>query len=510
MHAPYLSALVQRRIVLMVALPLVAVFAVWGLRDPASMREVSLGVTKILLAQFGWLILLLSTAALGLVTWLGLGRHRTKRLGLPTDRPEYSNVAWISMLFAAGMGTGLVVWGAAEPITHFLSPPGGSPTDPAAAARQAMVLTYLHWGLHAWAIYALCGLVIAWFSFRRGLPPLVSAPLAALFRGRLGIGVAVAADSFGILSVTFGLAATLTMGILTLRSGVGALAGIEVSPVFALAALAMVGSVAILSALSGVSRGIRLLSTFNILLALGLMLAVLLLGPTATLMSLFVESIGAYLAALPELAFRLRPLEGDAQWTADWTLTYMLWWLAWGPFVGVFIARISRGRTVGEFVTGVVLVPTLGSMLWFAIIGGSGLLAVMSQGLDGPLAIAVKTEPTAAMMLLLKGLPFGDLLGWLAMLLLLVFVVTSVDSAIYVLGMMSSGGAGTPPTILRVTWGIALLLLAAAMLMIASVEVARSMAILGALPYPAILVLQCYALLKSLAHPEHDPAGGSD
>jgi glycine betaine transporter len=411
------------------------------------------------------------------------------------------------MLFAAGMGTGLVVWGVAEPVTHYLNPPGG-PLPPADAAREAMVLTYLHWGLHAWAIYALCGLVIAWFSFRHGRPALVSAPLEGLLPGRAGSALAVMADSLGILSVTFGLAATLAMGILTVRSGLAA-SGVHNLPGWApLAGLFGLGAIAMASALSGVGRGIRILSDVNILIACFLMAAVLLLGSTADLVALFARSVAAYLVALPGLAFGPAPIGGNAQWTQAWTLTYFLWWLAWGPFVGVFIARISRGRTVGQFVAGVVLVPTLGSMLWFAVMGGSGLLAIGAEGIDGPLATAVRTDPPAAMTLFLNGLPAGDILGWVAMVLLLVFVVTSVDSAIFVLGMLSAGGVETPPLLLRFGWGIALLLLAAAMLTVATVEAARAMAILGALPYPLILVLQSIALMTSLR--QHRSAVGSD
>ncbi len=486
------------RTVRLIALPLVAGFALWGLVAPAAMTAVSFAVTGAVLGSLGWLILLGSTAALVLICWLGLGPHRTVRLGKPGELPAFSVASWIAMLFAAGMGTGMVVWGVAEPVTHLLKPPGGAAMPTAAAARQAMVLTYLHWGFHAWAIYALCGLVIAWFSFRSGRPALVSAPLHGMLPGRFGLALEVGADSLGILAVTFGLAATLAMGLLTLGSGLSA-SGLGPLPDWGLPmGLVLVGAAALLSALSGVGRGIRILSDINILLALLLLFAVLALGPTATLLSILVDSVGAYLWQLPELAFRLRPLEGGAQWTQDWTLTYLLWWLAWGPFVGVFIARISRGRTVGEFVAGVVLVPTLGSMLWFAVMGGSGMLAVMAEGPGGPLAGAVVREPTSATILLLATLPMGEILGWLAMLLLLIFVITSVDSAIFVLGMMSSGGAENPPLLARLAWGVALLMLAAAMLSVASVEAARAMAILGALPYPAILLLQTIALLRDM------------
>jgi glycine betaine transporter len=216
-------------------------------------------------------------------------------------------------------------------------------------------------------------------------------------------------------------------------------------------------------------------------------------------MSLWVDSLGAYLAQLPELSFRLRPFEAAEQWTRDWTLTYFIWWLAWGPFVGLFIARISRGRTVREFLAGVVLFPALGCSLWFAIIGGSGLLRLLEEGPDGPLAAAVRADPTGALALFLGGLPFGPLLVGAAILLLIVFIVTSIDSAIFVLAMMTSGGTADPPVRLRLAWAALLLMLAAGILSVASVEVARAMAILGALPYPLILAAQTVALVRALA-----------
>ncbi len=488
----------RSRVVLLIALPMVGAFALWGLAAPQAMAAFSLAATGTALGGLGWLVKLMASAALVLVAWLGLGRHRTARLGAPSERPAYGFLSWIAMLFAAGMGTGLVVWGVAEPVTHALAPPGGPQPLPQAAA-EAMVLTYLHWGLHAWAIYALCGLVIAWFSFREGRPTLVSAPLQGLLPGRAGQALSVGADSLGILSVTFGLAATLAMGIITLKSGLLATGTAPDLPTWApLAALLLVGGVALASALSGVGRGIRILSDINISMALLLLAAVFAFGPTLQLLRQLADSMLAYLVALPRLSFSPAPIGGDAQWTQDWTLTYFLWWLAWGPFVGLFIARISRGRTVGGFIAGVVLVPTFGSMLWFAGLGGSGLLTVLAEGASGALATAVRADPTSATLLILKGLPFGELLGWLAMALLLVFVITSVDSAIFVLGMMSSGGVDNPPFILRLAWGLALLLLAAAMLTVASVETARAMAILGALPYPLILILQSVALMTSL------------
>lgn len=483
--------------VLWLALPVVVAFALWGFLAPAGMTAVALAATGWVLKQMGWFILLLSAGAVGLCAWLALGPHRRQRLGGVDSRPEFSTASWIAMLFAAGMGTGLVVWGAAEPAIHMLDPPGGdSGQSLATAGRDAMILTHLHWGVHAWSIYALCGLVIGWFAFRRGRPALVSAPLRGMLAGGRGRALETGADVLGIVAVCFGIAGTLVMGMLTVRSGLAAL-GVT-APGLAPLLLASVGAVALVSASTGIGSGIRILSNGNILLALALLAAVLLLGPTVALLDIFVDSLGGYVAALPELSFRLRPFTAMQQWTADWTLTYLLWWLAWGPFVGVFIARISRGRTIGGFIAGVVLVPTLGSMLWFSVLGGSVLLQLIADGGAGPLADTVRTDPTAVTFVLLQGLPGGRLLAGAAVLLLLVFLVTSIDSGVWVLGMMSANGVADPPVRLRLAWGGAMLLLAGAVLAVATLEVGRAMAILGALPFPIILLAQAVALVRDI------------
>jgi glycine betaine transporter len=448
-------------------------------------------------------VLLLATASLLFCLWLGMSRHGGKRLGRPGEPPEFGTASWIAMLFAAGMGTGLVVWGVAEPVTHAVAPPAGNPLS-AGAAETAMVVTYLHWGLHAWAIYALCALVIAWFAFREGRPMTVSAPLGGLGNGAAATALRTAADSLGILAVVFGVAGTLAMGMLTVRSGLGGLgmsADLEALPFLS---LALIGGIALASAATALGQGIRILSDVNILLALLLMGAVLALGPTADLLLLFGRSVAAYAASLPGLSVRLEPFAGNAQWTRDWTLTYFLWWLAWGPFVGVFIARISRGRTIREFLAGVILVPAFASCLWFAVMGGSALVQLHAEGPDGPMAAAALGEPTAALGLLLGQLPAGWLLGGAALLLLVIFLITSLDSAAYVLGMMSSGGTPTPSVWLRLTWGVLLLALAAAVLSVATVEVARAMAILGALAYPVVLLLQALMLGRALRLAERD------
>ncbi len=475
-------------ITLWLSAPLILGFAAWGLAAPDAMRASAAAATSWVLGRFGWAILAMASAALVLLAGLALSPWGRLRLGHPDDRPAYSTLSWAAMLFAAGMGTGLVVWGVAEPLTHATAPPG-------TASGSALPLTFLHWGIHAWAIYAAAALPVAWFAWGRGRPLLVSASFA-----RSGRVVAGGIDALAVVAVTFGLGGTLAMGVLALGSALRLLGLAVPAPgaAFGVATLLALGGIAILSALSGIGRGIRLLSKANLLLAIALMAGVLLFGPTAGLLGGWVEALAGYARLLVPASLMLAP-HGDPQWARDWTLTYFLWWLAWGPFVGVFIARISRGRTVRQFVAGVVLLPAIGSTLWFAILGGAGL-ALLEGG--GPAAEALRkasaAEPTAALTILLGTLPLGQLWGALAVVILILFLVTSIDSAIFVLGMMTSGGAPDAPLLLRLFWGMALVALALAITLVASVETARAMAILGALPYPLVLAAQTIALVAAL------------
>ncbi|MFQ3596229.1 MAG: BCCT family transporter, partial [Sphingomonadaceae bacterium] len=412
------------QVLLALALPPVVGVAAVGLAAPDALRDAVAAATGFLLRTLGTPILLGATSCLLLLLWLGLGPWRRLRLGADDSRPEFGTLSWLAMLFAAGMGTGLVVWGAAEPVTHALFPPGGARPE-AGSARLAILLTCFHWGLHAWAIYALCALVIGWFAFRLGRPALVSAPLAGLLPGRAGRMLERAADTVGIFAVCCGLAATLAMGMLSLGALLGPLAG---GPTLRLGLLAILGGVALLSASTRLGQGIRWLSNANLLLAIAILLAILVLGPTARILATFIRGLADYLLALPVLSLGLGALGADRQWTADWSLTYLLWWLAWGPFVGVFIARISRGRTIGEFVAGVLLVPTLGSILWFAAFGGAGLAALAEEGPAGPIADAARTNAVLLLPALLQALPAGELLAAAVALLLAIFLVTSVDS----------------------------------------------------------------------------------
>lgn len=482
--------------VFLIALAICIPVGLWGVLAPEAMAGVVLGFTTWFMVGASWWWLALCSAFVILAAVLSLGPWGSIRLGADDDRPEFSTVSWIAMLFAGGMGAGLLFWGVAEPVTHFAAPPGLEGGTPE-AARAAMVITNLHWGLHAWSIYGICALVIAYFSFRRGGKPLISTPLRGLIGGRAERGVSVAADVLGVVAVVFGLAGSLAMGALQVRSGLASTLGTPQTEGIALVILAVLFAAYMISTLTGVEKGMKLLSNINMILALGLMLFIMMAGPTAFIFESAVDSLGAYLSQIVSISFRLFPYEGLTDWSASWTLTYLIWWLAWGPFVGVFIARISRGRTIREFCAGVILVPTLFSIVWFAVFGGAGIYVELFG--PGGLAALVADNVSEALFAFLGYFPLTGVLSAVALALIFIFLVTSADSGTFVLSMMTTDGRLDPPASAKIVWGSLVAIITAATLLSASVEVARAMATLGAIPFSAVLILQLVGFLRALA-----------
>ncbi len=481
--------------VFFISLALVAGIGAWGLFDPDGMTGTFLGITNYMLLSISWYWLLITTMFVILAGYLAFGPYGSVRLGADDERPEFSTGSWIAMLFAGGMGAGLLFWGAAEPIYHFTSPPGMEGGTPA-AARQALVITNLHWGLHAWSIYGICALVIAYFTFRKNQPSMISTPIRVLFPGRAGGPLGTLADVLGVLAVVFGLAGSLTMGTLQVRGGLTQVFGLPSTTTVSMAIIAALFVAYMLSATTGVDKGIKILSNINMAVAILLMIVVIVFGPSNFILEVFVDSIGGYLWQLPSLAFRMFPYEQLESWTSGWTLTYMIWWLAWGPFVGIFVARISRGRTIREFCIGVILVPTLFSMLWFAALGGTGIYIEMFGG--GGLSEEVFADVTTALFIFLDYFPYGALLGAIACFLIFIFLVTSADSGTFVLSMMTSDGDLNPPLLHKMVWGSLIAILTIGTLLSGSIPVAKAMAITGALPFSVILLLQIVGFMREI------------
>lgn len=486
-------------LVMIISLVLCAAIAIWGIVSPDSMTGAAQGLVNYSLTALDWFFLSLGTAFLVIMFVMAFTKYGDIKLGKDDEEPEFSTASWIAMLFAAGMGSGLLFWGVAEPIYHFVSPPVGE-AETASAARNAMVLTNLHWGLHAWAIYGCCALVIAYFTFRLRLPSMVSTPIKIGFNNVFSKPTLNAmgntADILAVIAVIFGLAGSLAMGTLMVRSGMNAVFGTDNSVVMSMIIIAVMTVCFLLSACTGVDKGIKILSNINMLTAVAILLVVLFGGPTAYLFQSFVYAIGDYLIQLVPMSFKTYAYTpaGSWNWFHGWTLTYLIWWLAWGPFVGIFIARISRGRTIREFVIFVVGVPTIVSMLWFAAFGGAAIHIELFGG--GGITDQVFTDVSAALFAFFEYFPGSVVLNFLAVCLIFIFLVTSADSGTFVISMMTSDGDLNPQTKLKLTWGLIITGITIATIVTESVNVAKAMAITGAIPFTFVIIMQLAAFFR--------------
>ncbi|WP_169165706.1 BCCT family transporter [Cellulomonas taurus] len=452
---------------------------------------------------FGWYYVLIVAAFVAFSIWVGVGRWGDITLGQDDDEPQYGLGTWFSMLFAAGMGIGLVFWGVAEPLSHFASPKPGVEGSPIQLAQTAMTQTYLHWGVNAWAIYVVVGLALAYTIHRKGRPVSIRWALEPLLgdrvKGRLGDAIDVTA----VVGTVFGVATSLGLGVLQIAAGLEHAGIIESSTGLQVVLIIVVTAAATLSVVSGLDKGLKWLSNINVSFAGVLMVLVLILGPSLFLLREFVQSIGNYLSSFLSLTFNVSAYsgaEGEA-WQAKWTTFYWGWWISWSPFVGVFIARISRGRTVREFVGGVLLVPTIVTFLWFSVLGGSALYQQLF-GDGGLVGADGEVVPENALFDLLSGLPGGAALSIGAIILIALFFITSADSGALVVAMLSAGGNPDPGTRLRVIWASLVGVLAIALLLAGGLTALQTAAILIALPFSVVVIGMMFATSKAL-HIEH-------
>ena len=487
--------------VTIVSLVLCAAIAVWGVIAPESMTGAAQWLVNYSLTALDWYFLLLCTFFFVFMVVMGFSKYGNIKLGGDEEEPEFSTGSWVAMLFAAGMGSGLLFWGVAEPIYHYVTPPDMT-GETVEAARQAFVITNFHWGLHAWSIYGCAALVIAYFTFRLGLPSMISTPIRVGFKNVFGnttlSTLGKTAEVLAVLSVIFGLAGSLAMGTLMVRSGMNSVFGTENSVFMSMAIIAVMTVSFLLSACTGVDKGIKILSNINMLIAILILLVVLFGGPTAYLLQVFVFSIGDYLIQFIPMSFKTYSYQpsGSWNWFHGWTLTYLIWWLAWGPFVGIFIARISRGRTIREFVIYVVGVPTIVSMLWFAAFGGAAVHIEMFGG--GGLAEKVFADVSAALFAFFEYFPGTTILNFLSVCLIFIFLVTSADSGTFVISMMTSNGNLNPDTKLKLIWGLIITGITIATIVTESVSVAKAMAITGAIPFTFIIILMMAGFVRCI------------
>ncbi|ALV53299.1 BCCT family transporter [Streptomyces althioticus] len=479
-------------------------FVLWGAVWTDSLEDVSADLLSGLMHNGGWGFVLAASGFVVFALWLAASRYGRITLGAEGEEPEFRTVSWIAMMFSAGMGIGLMFWGVSEPLAHFdTPPPGTSPEDAGDRMATAMATTLFHWTLHPWAIYAVVGLAIAYSTFRRRRRQTVSAVFTPLIgeKNANGAGGRII-DVLAIIATVFGSAASLGLGALQIGSGVEKLNWLEKVGTGLLVSIIAVLTVAfVASAVSGVEKGIQWLSNINMVLALLLAVFVFVAGPTVLVLDLLPTSVFTYLGDLPEMAGRTEISGGEdvPAWLGSWTVFYWAWWISWTPFVGMFIARISRGRTIRQFIGGVILVPSAVSLVWFAIFGGSAM-RLQEQNRLGD-----ETTPEGRLFAVLQEYPIATATSLLVMVLVGIFFVSGADAASVVMGTLSQRGSLEPSRWAVVFWGVVTGAVAAIMLLVGSgqgdaLTGLQNLTILAAAPFVVVMIFMCVALMRDLRH----------
>lgn len=465
----------------------------FGVVAPKSFEEATGNIQSFLTSAFGWYYLILVTIIVIFCIFLIFSPVGMIRLGKQDEKPEFSTISWFSMLFSAGMGIGLVFWGAAEPLSHYLTPPlAEGSTD--AAQREAMRYVFFHWGIHAWGIYAIVALALAYFQFRKGEPGLISATLKPIFGEKMNGTFGTVVDVLAVVATVVGVATTLGFGAAQINGGLSFLWGVPNNFLIQLIIVAVVTLLFIASAMSGLGKGIKILSNTNMILALLLLILMFITGPSVLILDMFTDSVGGYLQNIVQMSFRIAPLDGELRsWINSWTIFYWAWWISWSPFVGIFIARVSRGRTIREFVIGVLLLPALVSFIWFAVFGSSAIEVQKLGKID--LSQFVTEEVLFAVF---HQYPLSMLMSVVAIILVAIFFITSADSATFVLGMQTTYGSLTPPNRVKLTWGVIQSTVALILLYSGGLGALQNALIIAAFPFSFIMVLMMVSLYRSL------------
>ncbi len=499
---PFVSFTAGILVLILIIYALIANAGLFGLQ-PAD--ETFHSVRSWVTSNADWVFIFATNFFIVLAIFLAFSRLGRVRLGGMQAKPRFSNFAWYSMLMSAGMGIGLMFWAVGEPLTHMNEP--GPIFQDADGPVSAMASTFLHWGLHAWAIYAIMALALAFFAYNKKLPLSLRSIFYPIFKervyGRLGDFI----DLFAVLATLFGLATSLGLGVQQINSGLGQLTGIEVSPVMQVVIIAVITAIAAVSIISGIDKGVKNLSKINMKLALLFMLALFLLGPTLYIVRLFASSFGMYLSDLPQAAFFLTLTEGGArEWQGSWTIFYLAWWISWSPFVGMFIARVSWGRTIREFIIAALLVPSLLSFIWLSVFGGAAFDVDAATG--GRLFALVGDNLPGALFELLNLIDIQFLQGLVSVLLIILataivifFFITSSDSGSIVVNAIASGGKTKTRSRQRVAIAVVEGVIAALLILIGgerALQTLQDAVIVTGLPFAIILVMMSVLLLRAL------------
>jgi len=468
--------------------------------------ETAFGQVQAFIAgSMGWFLILSVSFFLLFTIYIAFSKLGHVRLGGPDATPEFPTFAWVAMLISAGMGTGLMFWSVAEPIYHLQDPPallGNIEPNTGDAARQAMGFTFFHWGFHAWGIYALVGLSLAFFTFNWGLPLTIRSVFYPILGERIFGWPGNVIDILAVASTLFGLATSLGFGVQQANAGLNFLFGLQISTPVQVGLIAIITGFATASVVSGLGNGVRRLSEMNMILAALLMTFVFLVGPTVFILGTLVETTGYYLASLPTLSFWTETFSGT-EWQNGWTVFYWGWWVSWSPFVGIFIARVSRGRTVREFILGVLLLPTSLTLLFMSVFGGTALNFELGEASAGLISAAVDENVATALFVLLEQLPLTGITSFIGIILVVVFFVTSSDSGSLVVDSLTSGGKLESPVPQRIFWAVTEGVVAAVLLLGGGLAALQTAAITSGFPFAVVLLIMCFSIYKGLSY-EHD------
>jgi glycine betaine transporter len=480
-------------VVFYVSLVILACLVLMGVLIPESLERATSSTQSFITNSFGWYYLGIVTFFVAVLIYLLISPIGKIKLGKPTDKPEFSKPTWIAMLFSAGVGIGLIFYGTFEPISHYaISSPTGELATPQ-GIKDAMRFTFFHYGIHAWAIYGSIALTLAYFTFRKGEPSLISRTLRPLIGKHADGLVGKIIDIIAVISTVMGVATSLGFGAMQINGCLSYLFGVPSNFLSQALIILVVTVLFMISALTGLGKGIKILSNLNMGLSGILFLIVLLFGPTLFILNLFMDTLGSYLHNFVRMSTRIAPVNEEARtWINNWTIFYWAWWIAWSPFVGVFIARVSKGRTIREFIIYVLLTPSIISFLWFTTFGGAAISTERS-------GISISSLlPEESLFGVLEGFPLSMAFSILAIIIIISFFITSADSGTFVLGMMTTSGSQNPSNKIKVTWGILLSVTALALLYSGGLLALQNTMIIAALPFSVILGVMVFSLIKSL------------
>jgi glycine betaine transporter len=483
--------------VYLVSLVVTFLVVLWAILAKTSFENAANALLGFLTNKFGWSYLLSMLIFVAFALYLAFSKYGKIKLGADDSKPDFSTASWFAMLFGAGMGIGLVFWGVAEPISHFVAPPGLK-EGTVEAANFAMNASFVHWGFHPWANYSIIGLALAYFQFRKNRPGLISTIFEPLI-GEEGVKgpVGKLIDILAAIATVAGVATSLGLGTLQINSGLKYLFAIPETEFVQIVIITIITVIFIWSAVSGIEKGIKFISDINLYLAFGILILSILVGPMVKMINAFISGMGQYLNTFIQQSLYIDPY-GDNSWVNGWRIFYWAWWIAWAPFVGTFIARISRGRTIREFVLGVIVAPAIASCIWFAVFGTLGLNLFFTEKMTLDALQSISAAPETGLFVVLKSYPLGTIISFITVFLLGTFFITSANSATFVLGMLTSEGNLDPTNTKKIIWGLIQSLLATALLLAGGLQSLQTASVAAAFPFIFVMIFACISLMKAL------------